>query len=67
MGSKDKVDRATWRGKSLTTRDTARSWGSAVGNDVQDKVRLMTISWHYLSKPALTLVQGMCEVASWLG
>jgi hypothetical protein len=48
----------------VTTRD---SQGSAVSYDLQGKVRLMTISWQYLSKPAHTLVQWMRDVASWLG
>ena len=49
-------------------RDHKRhSQGSAVSNDLQGKVRLMTISWHYPPKPARTLVQWMRDVASWLG
>lgn len=61
VSPKDKAYWAAWRGESVTTRD------SAVSDDLQGKVRLMTISWHYLPKPARTLVQWIHDVASWLG
>ena len=48
VSPKDKAYWAAWRGESVTTRD------SAVSDDLQGKVRLMTISWHYLPKPART-------------
>lgn len=64
VSPKDKACWAAWRRESVTTRD---SRGSAVSDDLQGKVRLMTISWQYLPKPACTLVQWMHDVASWLG
>lgn len=60
VSPKDKACWAAWRGESVTTRD---SQGSAVSYDLQGKVRLMTISWQYLSKLACTLAQWMRHVA----